>query len=61
MILTLSAALCIIVAVALWKASFQFTIDAAPVGGMMMIASVILGEVGVFLFALQIGMMIGSR
>ena len=55
MILTLIAAACLLCAVALWRVAFSFTIDAAPVGAMMMAASVLMVAISLFLFGIAIG------
>lgn len=54
----IAAALCILVAVWLWKSSSNFTVDAAPIGSMMMVGSLLLCVVSVFLFGIQIGKVI---
>lgn len=49
------AVLCILGAAWLWQSAFQFTIDAAPVGSMMLAASVAMAVSGVFLFGFYFG------
>ncbi len=55
MILILIAAGCILASAALWKYAFTFTVDAAPVGSMMLVASFVIGLSGVFLFGVVAG------
>ncbi len=49
------AAGCLLASAALWKSAFSFTIDAVPVGSMMLAASVFLFATSLFLFGLAVG------
>jgi len=51
----LIAAGCLLVSVALWRSAFDFTVDAAPVGSMMLAASIVLAATSLFLFGIAVG------
>lgn len=57
MIIILTAAGCLLASAALWKGAFSFTVDAAPIGSMMMATSVLLFAVSLFLFGVGVGTM----
>lgn len=53
--IVLIAGICLLLAVALWRSAFDFTVDAAPVGSMMLAASVGFGIASIFLFGFAFG------
>lgn len=55
MTIVVLSALCLIGGVALWRAAFSFTVDAAPVGSMMIVASIVLCATSIFLFGMVVG------
>lgn len=55
MIAVIVAALCLIASVALWNGASKFTIDASPVGSMMLAASVLLFGASLFMFGVVVG------
>jgi hypothetical protein len=55
MIPVIAAALCLLASVALWNSADKFRIDAAPVGSMMLAASVVLFGASLFMFGLAVG------
>jgi hypothetical protein len=58
MILTLCAAGCLLGSAVLFKYAFNFRIDAAPVGSMMIVASIVLAAASLLLFGIKIGTML---
>lgn len=55
MIAVVAAALCFIASVALWNGADKFRVDAAPVGSMMLAASVVLFGASLFMFGVVVG------
>lgn len=53
--IVLIAAACFISSAVLWNFAFNFTVDAAPVGSMMIAASVLLFGISLFLFGVAAG------
>jgi hypothetical protein len=55
MILILVAAGCIFASAALWQHAFTYKNDASPMGSVILVASVVIGLTGVFLFGVVAG------
>lgn len=55
MIVFIAAGCCLLISVALWKSSFKFTVDAAPIGSLMLVASILCLVASLFLFGVAMG------
>lgn len=58
MILVLVSCGCLFLGVWLWIKSVEFTVDAAPIGGMMVATAIGLWIASIFIFGVQVGTMI---